>query len=417
MAAPENPGLRGPFPNGMNNRVEDFALGQGELRNAVNVDVLSSGHIRRRTGYEQVLGMPGVHSGWSNNQVMLCVADTTLYRIDLTPTGLVATGLHFGLTPGLPMAYVDTPQGVLYSNGVVRGHLLPNGATQAWGVAVPASEVALAEVDGQLHAGQYQVTYTYVRASGEESGAPASTAITVGEDAGLVVSGFATPLDPSVTAINIYGTQQNGTEQYLWRSVPPTTLTVTLTGAPQGRTLPPQPLVPMPAGNVLELHGARVFSALGAVVTFSEEWAYGRTHPLRNMLAFPTPVTLMASVPDGLYVVADRTYFFAGFDPAKFVPQVVLPYGGVRGTLLRFPNSTEVGWFSHRGFVVADSGGKIGNVQESRVAVEQATIGAATFREHDGVRQLIGTLMDPNANTAVSQSFMDAEVFRKGTRL
>lgn len=417
MALPENPGLRGPFSKGMNNRTEDFALRPDELRNAVNVDISTAGRISRRQGYELVHAAAGAHSLWADGDYLYYQQESTLYRVNARHAS-APEAVHFGLHLDLPMAHVATPRGVFYSNGVDSGHLV-GGAPRNWGIAPPPSTPNAAVTLGTLHPGLYQVTYTYVRADGEESGAPMSATVQLAATGGIELSGMAPSLDPTVTHARIYCTQQNGTESYQALQIPVSQLAqpVTITYQPEGRRLAPQPIVQMPPGDVLELHGSRVYSAIGCILNYSEEWAFGQFHPLRNFFAFPAPVTIVASTVDGLYVVADQTYFFSGFEPSKFAPNIVAPYGAVKGTKCVLPNSVDIGWFSARGAVLASPGGNLRALQDSQVAVETATIGAATFREEDGRRQILSTLLDPNVSQGAANSFMQAEVIRKETRL
>ena len=74
-------------------------------------------------------------------------------------------------------------------------------------------------------------------------------------------------------------------------------------------------------------------------------------------------------------------------------------------------------WYSPRGLVVADANGSAKNMQEDSVVTVSASAGAAMFREQDGLKQLVASLLNPGKSVAAASSFMDAEVIRKETIL
>ena len=64
-----------------------------------------------------------------------------------------------------------------------------------------------------------------------------------------------------------------------------------------------------------------------------------------QLLPFPAPVSIAISGQNGIYVVADKTYWI----PDEGAVADVLPYGAVSGTAFSLPNSSEVGWFGAEG--------------------------------------------------------------------
>jgi hypothetical protein len=121
-----------------------------------------------------------------------------------------------------------------------------------------------------------------------------------------------------------------------------------------------------------------------------------------------------------VYVVADQTYWLAGADimAADVVP--VLPYGAVEGTgrlVVPDQGAQKVWWFSHRGLVVGNSAGQVANLQEKNVSVEKASVGAALYREQNGVRQVVSSLFGAETSRAAASSFMSAEIIRKESML
>ena len=95
----------------------------------------------------------------------------------------------------------------------------------------------------------------------------------------------------------------------------------------------------------------------------------------------------------------------------------MLPYKAVIGTSGQVPNSNNVFWMSERGMVVGTQNGEVSNMQENKVAVEPALVGASLFREQDGMKQMVASLFGPQQTVMAARSYMDAEVIRKETSL
>ena len=76
---------------------------------------------------------------------------------------------------------------------------------------------------------------------------------------------------------------------------------------------------------------------------------------LDSFLPFPALCRLPLSGQNGIYVVADKTYWI----PDEGAVADVLPYGAVPGTAFSLPNSSEVGWLDPEGIVIAGTQGNV----------------------------------------------------------
>ena len=177
----------GPFA-GMDNRRPDHQLvkiGQGGkvgdfLRNAVNVDITTTGTLQRRRGVRRVLGSIDAHSLWSDGGDAFYVDGQTLYRLFLSEGKIDRVPIAYGLTPGLRCSFVRVGNGHVYwSNGLVLQRVI-NGVSGVPGVPVPnPAPHVTAGVGGSLPAGLYQVAVTAHSDAGEESGSTWPVQITV----------------------------------------------------------------------------------------------------------------------------------------------------------------------------------------------------------------------------------------------
>ena len=404
----------------MNNRLPETQLEDAEkrgwyLRDAVNADVTTAGTVRRRQGYSQVFNGSDCHSFWGRDHDAFYVDYDTLWHVTGTYDAPVKTMVRNDLSPGLPMGFNEINGEVLFSNGVTFGRMNRDGTFHDHGVPVPSSAPTLTELTGgSLPAGIYQVAVTNVTAEGEESGSTQPVSITVLGGALISIADLPTP--PDYGKIRIYMTTCNGdvffkvTEQFV-----NATLAVQLVpdGGARCMTMFKSR---MPAGRILRWHNGRLLVASGNTLFYSEPYNLGLYDPLRNYVQFAEDITVVEPCQNGTYLCSEQTYWLSG-DAESFEVQPVLPYGGTFGTGGSMSDRNMVYWYSPRGLVVADANGSAKNMQEDSVVTVSASAGAAMFREQDGLKQLVASLLNPGKSVAAASSFMDAEVIRKETIL
>lgn len=415
----------GPFTKGVNNRRVDHALGSAGqfggvandmLRSAVNVEIDDTGRVSRREGYSVVYDpAEPLHSGFECPAGVLFAEGRALKL--LNPDTGVVTLLRADLALGQPVAYVEVNGETYYSNGVVTGKVV-NGAARQWGVELPSGLPSLSAISGALPAGVYQVAVTFENASGEESGSGLAVTVDLAENQGIDIVDIPGPLGVEVAKVNVYCSAANGDVLFRIAQLQPGISSFKLLVASfEGARLATQFLAPLPPGRVLASANGRIYSGYDNVVFYTEPLAYGLCRPSTNFLLFPAPVRVMAGVSDGLYVVADQTYFLSGSDPAKFESRVVLPYSGAFGSAAQIPTEPDAWvWYGDRGLVTARAGGQVKAVQEEQLALDPAVKGASLHVEQDGKRQIISLSAPASyASSAAAQGFVDMEIRRKGT--
>lgn len=174
-----------------------------------------------------------------------------------------------------------------------------------------------------------------------------------------------------------------------------------------------QALVPMPPGAGIAHHGARLLVALGTALVYSEPFVPHLRDEARGFELFAAPITCIAAVEAGVFVVADKTYFIAGGLPAQSV-RVVLDYGApVQAAGYRDDGGAH--WMSARGVVSVARTGEIINTQEAHVALQADGAAATLHREADGMRAIIAALSEPSNTGAGVGSYAQARIIRKET--
>jgi len=405
----------GPFA-GMNNLLPDTKLRKADspsfVRNAVNVDLTDAGTFSRRQGSVQVVSGTDCHSFWSSDDVGFFVDGGSLYRVvsqgDVPVKSQIAT-----VTPGLRMSYADTGLDVRASNGVQALRIKPDGAVSNWSVETPRYQPSIAAATGgSLTGGICRAVVSYTNAEGEEGATTPPVAVEVQSNGALTVSGIQ---HVAGLTTNVYLTPVNGDTFYL--AAQPSGSTAAFSTTPENG---PRPvglmLAPLPAGNIVRHFNGRLFSAVGSTLFYSQIWQLGLCDPVQNRIEFASQITVVEPCMTGIYVVADKAYWLAGeISQAPLV--VALPYGATPGTSGSDPRRSIAWWVSERGMVIGDQTGVVKNVQEKDVAVDPAVVGAALFREQDGMKQMIASLFSPQSTVVAARSYMEAEVVRKETLL
>lgn len=169
----------------------------------------------------------------------------------------------------------------------------------------------------------------------------------------------------------------------------------------------------VPAGSIIKEYKGRIYVASGSIVWITDPFLFGSVHRQRGFIQLTANVDIMEPVSGGLWIVTDRTDFYAGGGPDEFEVRNQLNYGAVPGTSVKVPNTNDVMWYSDRGAVLAAQDGTIKNLQEENVAAESGESGAALIREENGIRQFIASVSNQSVSPMVASSFMEMEVIRK----
>lgn len=406
----------GPWPAGMNNIAPDYALPTSKygrtiaVRNAVNVDVDDTGLLTRRNGFVKVYAGANTCAGFSCSIGTYFVEGSLLKKLNADNT---AATLFTSVT-GDEVTYEEFNGVVYFSDGVVTKKIHADNSVTEWGMDAPAAPV-LSGIAGVFGPGAYIGAITFVDAAGAESGASEFRSVTLAENAGVKFDSLPTSADPQVTKVRLYLSAPNGTTLYLAGEVAIGTLSYSISAGryDNGQPLSLQFVSKPPPGRIVRHFRGRMYIADGKTIWYTEPGALDHVRLADNFYQFPDDVAVMEPVLGGVWIVADKTYFYPGTGPDDFTQQSLLDYGALYGTAKRVPNSNDVMWYSDRGAVIATADGRIKNLQEENVAAEAGSSGAALIRESNGVRQFIASVKNPVVSPLAAQSFLEMEVIRK----
>ncbi len=409
----------GPFPKGVDNRLPDHALfdlkeKETLLRSAVNVDVTNAGTLRRRGGRTKVVSGSDCHSLFSSVQGHTYFVDfQDLKRMtypDFSPVAIKSS-----LTPGKRMSFTDSPDGtVLFTNEVEIGRIVGDvvqtlGAPELASVPLPVTNPV-----GALEPGRYQVSFAYVNSDGEIGPATQVQTVELTQRGGIEILGIGA-FPARVAGLNVYLSAANGETLMRAATMEAPAPLVFTTPPNQGARCTTLNKMPMPAGAIIRMYNGQVLVASGSILYYSDPYSVLYT-PSRGYIPFPEPITVVEPCNNGVYVVADQTYWFAGV-LAEAEANPVLPYGAVLHSSGQIANENACWWMSVRGVVKGDQNGTVNNIQEDHIAVGPTTTGAGCFIERNGLKQIIAPTFNTGSSGAAVASWMEAEIVRKGTTL
>ena len=404
-----------PWGKGMCNRTPGHVLPEETVANAVNVDFGLDNRIAARKGMTKVYSAVGAKDSFNCPAGVFFIEGADLKKFNTNNT---ATTLYIGVT-GSEFTFDYLNEVVYFSDGTVSLKIV-NGAVKLWGLPVPGAPT-IYSTSGTYAAGMYLAAVCWVDSDGVESGASPIATADFPDTTGIIFANLPQPTSGSPTYLRLYLSMPDGDQLYHVADVTPGTETYTISSGryDDGHVCESLFVSPAPGFRIIRHYGGRIYGAdSNGYVFHTEPFQYDRFRLSTNFLMFPEQVDIMEPVKSGIFFAhGDKTEFYAGdveegFDIRSEAP-FGGPFGGVYGTGRSLPKTDEACWQSQRGTVIGGSGG-IRSIVEELVAPGTSESGAAVVREQDGVRQFIVKLNDPTTSRFAAQSFIEAEIVRKG---
>jgi len=384
----------GSFALGKNNTAKETALPEASLREALNVDIDKAGKCRIRRGYTKV---------YSGDNIRCLYKSYFLEGSDFKKLG--ANGEAELIVSNLTdrtLKYCIINNNIAMSDGI-KNWIVENNQVKTLGIATPLM-ATLSTNAGSLLEGQYLVATQLVNTlTGEYSAASDIQAIDVSASGENIILGDVP--QPELPHYNtmVYCSLANGTTLYYQTTLNfgATDATIAYVAA-DAQTLETQNNLMMPAGDSIAYSRGRLYTVKKSVVYFSEPMRYGQYNPIHNFWSFPSNITIMIALENGIFIVADKTYYIETGDPVNAALHIVSEAEGIENTEIHIkgeyfahnpPLSGDVAyWFSSRGAVLGLPNGQIEFLSESRLVSPIVKQGASMYTEHDGIRQIITSL-------------------------
>jgi len=403
---------------GMNNINSAFYAKKGIVspRLVLNADVDAAGRVNKRDGFTEFIELPNAHSLWACEDCMLCCGSGKLY--DITTGELVEIAADSNITAAFPLSYVLVEGRVYISNEYWNGvYDLTTRTILNWGVALPTQPILL-RTDGNLPVGTYHITLTnFDSVTGEMSGNGQIASITLDSEGGIEV--LNRPVNSLVWATD--------SDSYTFQLVGDIGVVVdipTIEPLPSFMCSPPLPL------TCLTYAFGRVWGARGDTLYYSEPYRIGWFKLSSNFFKFNSNITLIASVPTGLFIgMETQTVFLAGSEPEQMA-QTSAGAGSIRGTLAYCNNLPELGdilgtaektfvdvpvWRTVDGIVAGNVSGRLFNLTKHKIRIGKIDKGASLYRQKCGSFQfLTSSLKSSYCSDVGCADSVECEVWRNG---
>lgn len=400
------------WPKGVDNVHTDQELPTDTLRRGVNVDVLDSGKVRRRSGHTLVTSLSGAHSMWSDGARSYFAYADGIHEFFEDGTTALLGAFVCGANP---VSFSPAGDEIVLTCKTARA-AIRNGMLVAWGIDTPVAPAAATATVGVLPAGTYHIAVTYVDGDGRESGASVLSQLVLTATGGIAITSMPIPTDPTVTAKRLYVSTTDGEVLYRAAELLPADQFAIVSTLPNGAELRTAYMSPPPLGVGLSEFNGRVFiidAADPKTVWFTEAMDYGHVDKRKGFYRFPADVTMIASVDDGVYFAADQTYFVLNAGTSEHAQRPVLEAGAVARSATTIPQTTDVIWMSDRGAVVGKNGGVVEILSGNRVSSGGMIDGAAFVRESNSIKQYVVVGSSTQSSALQAGSYAEAEIIRR----
>jgi hypothetical protein len=395
------PVLRGPWPGGINNRANEFALPAGTVRDALNVDPGPNGVFMMRAGYTKQVSGSALRGILSVQSYVLMADGATLRLFDAQTDStsslkaIASYGRFAGAVFNQELFFCTEDECLRFQGGILR----------TWGVPFVSSQPVPAITDGGLLAGEYQCSVTFVDAHGDEGGTTLPIVVTVPSNAGL---SFTLPTPPDGGKVRLYIAPAQGSELYLQFEGVGNFLCSTVNTDTQ--RLETEGLrAPVPGDYICEAGGV-ICIADGKTLWLTEPLRPHLRNQARRFFQYPAQIDGIVAADNGLFVLADKTYFVSGIETDEPQQLDILPYGGVRGSMVKTVDNFAA-WMTGYGLAKSDGLGKAALISAANFLPGLASHGSSGIIERNGSQLVVTTMRSASeVNPLRANDYSEAEI-------
>lgn len=382
---------------GLRNTTSEESFELGDLTVAQNVDQTDSYRLRRRRGFVATPTTGAYHSVGGNGLTALAVTGSSLMRVlpDFT-TRLVRTGL----TSGLRMKYAAMGDRIFYTNNAETG-VFVNGFSRSWGIVPPDQPSKVEIVGGNVPAGFYQYGMTFVRTDGQESGAGTIGSMELTATGGFHFYDMPISQDSDVQYKRLYISPRNGDAMFLQFTLSPDA-TEAFYDVERSGVLPLATMFLIQAlpSRHLAAFAGHILLARGNVLYRSEPYS-PELFDLRKGIPFPSGITLIGPMDDGVYLGTEtEVYWLGGRDPSAWEAVRRAVHGVIPGTeayheaddVQENAQGPVILFATTIGIRAGFNGGTLINLTEDRFNYPIQEEGAAIVRHIGGSAQYVVTM-------------------------
>jgi hypothetical protein len=405
---------------GINNVLLPERVPTNYLISADNLNMDKSGRLTNRQGYTKI-DDGNYLCVWASDQGLGCYAvrDGSIVSID---NDLNITTLKLdNLTEPLSFEEID---GVVYFSSSETNGRIVNGEVRPWGILQQMTTPSVTVGAGLLPQGTYQLSITFVRDDGFESGTGRAKVIQVSNNSSI---SFTIPYtnEPYITSARIYLSTPDGTELYYIGSGPPGSPYTIQNLSTMTSILKSFGLNEPPKGAIIKYYRGRIYIADKKILWYSEPFQYEKFDLSSNFFEYPEDIRAILPVEDGIWVASDRLYYLSGDDATKF-RQINKEYIKIiKGSEVKVGSSylhmdntpTGYKWLvtSDVGIMALFNQGFIINMTAPNLSTDLADSGTSVFLQDGGTNQYLTVLKtNGDPNNSVMGDLVESTIIRNG---
>ncbi len=415
----------GKFPAGKNDVAKETALPEGALREALNVDIDNEGNIRLRQGFEKIYSGSNIRSLYKGY-----FAEGGMLRhlnADNTATDVVAVDSQNRID------YCEINDRTYCTDG--ENNWVLNGIqAEPLGIVEPLGVPNAQPVTGSLQAGRYLMTVAYRNVvTGETSGCPNASPGHVAQGTGVRFFNIPQPISADYETV-VYMSDYDGNIMFEQVSVPfGVTEVVVSSIRVDTSSCTTLHLTQMPSGHFIEYYRGKMYIAQDNVLWYSKAMYYGACRKATNFFTFAKRITVLIAVDNGVFIVADRTYFLS-FEKTAESNLVELSHDtAVEGTAIsvsgmEFGLETELDvafWMGSTGAMLGIPAGVQGapliNLTDDTLALKDLTDakGSSTYKEYNGIKQVVSSVEQSGVpgSSLAAQDSATLTIIRNGVEI
>jgi hypothetical protein len=392
------------------------------LKTAINVDVDKTGNIQKRKGYT-LLASGNISALWASTSGLGCFAVVDGNLVEVYSDYSFSSSL-LTLPIGTPFSFEEVDDKIYFCNNYYTG-IISNGQVKSWGITKTQPTLALSTTSGNLDAGDYQVSYTFVNLEGIESGCSESQIITLPTSSSGITFTLNNVIDSSTAYARVYCSTQDGRVLYYSGICLPNSSYTIASASNLSNPLRTFNLDRAPSGQQVRYHNGRLYIAQDNILWYSEKYMYQHFNLSENYIEFPTRIRELMPMESGIWVGSDKLYFLSGTDPKQFTRVTKDVAGVVEGTGTKVPGiySIQPGTPSNYYWIVTTNlgiytlmeQGSLINQTLPNVELENSNSGNGLFLRANGINQYL-SMLKPNStpNNQVVGDLVETTIVRNG---
>ena len=389
--------------DGINNILNPKKLKTGDLVDAVNVDITNENTVKNRPSWKKIKDLNKPHSLFSSVQNMFLVEQDYLVKYDKNLKKEIIDDGYLNLKT----SFVKYNNQVIISNenyikkfknGKIY-NLLPEKYINSFNVNISSN--------GNFPKGRYKIALTYVFDDGLEGSTSNPIVVELNDNEKISISNFNKTNDSNIKYLRVYISKTNSIEMYRYADydIDINEINLSFNEIDFGKRLEKIDLDIIRNGKFVTTFNGLILTAIENKVYISLPNSFFVDYDVYSgFFEFNSNITMLQSidgVDGGIYVSdEDNVYYLSG--SINNLSRTILDcLPAIENTACKSPLTNELFFYTQRGQILAQAGGKITNLTESRfLPTCELLKGASIVMLHDGRRKIINSLIKGSPSSA-----------------